>query len=130
MKKILLVVLAVVMGGGSAFAAGSSRIIATYVGLSNTVQTTTAILAGQTIVVNTRGTNVYNITCNATSANGECDLYDTAAGPTSQETPVYEVKVATSGDSRSVDMSGAPLQTVNGLTVTTTNATAYINGQY
>lgn len=133
MKKILLAILAVVMMSGASFAGGSA-IVASHVGASNTTQTTSVITGGQTIGVNSRGTLVYNITANATSANGECDLYDTAAsGSTSistGEVAVYEVKVATSGDSRSVDMGGAPLRTFYGLTVVSTNANCYVNAQY
>lgn len=131
MKKILSCLLAVVVIGlaqGNAWA--GSRVIANYYGYSNVTQTTTAILAGQTVIVNNRGSLIYNITANATGASGECDIYDTNAGPTTTETPTYEVKVATSGDSRSVDMSGAPLEMFNGIVVTSSNATCYINAQY
>lgn len=135
MKTILSVILAVVMIGlAEGNSSAQSRIIASYAGYSNTTQNPVAITTGITTIVDTRGSLVYNITANATGANGECDLYDInalASGVVAgNEVPVYEVKVATSGDSHDADMSGAPLQTFNGLVVSATNATCYINGQY
>ena len=134
MKTILSLVMAVVVLGlaqGNSWA--GSRIIATYIGISNVSNgiygANTPITAGTTVEVNTRAGLIYNITANATSANGECDIYDQTSTTTTGVIPIYEVKVATSGDSRSVDMNGAPLTFYNGLVVGATNATCYLNFQ-
>lgn len=140
MKKILLSLLAVLMCGGPAFA-GSSRIIATYTGTSAVVQLggRAVVSAGQSTdpatLINTRGSLVYNITCNAQNANVECDLYDSNQNGSyatyEAETPVYEVKVATANDSKDVDMSGSPLSTFSGLVaIVQGGGSMYINGQF
>lgn len=81
------------------------------------------------MVIDTRGGLIYNITLNATSALATLSVYDSSTGGTMTEQPVYEVEVAVAGDSRSVDMNAAPLNTYQGITVSVTNGVGYLNDQ-
>ena len=121
MKILLVAISMVLILGGPVFASGSSRNIS-YQGQSS------GPILSSNVVINTRGTDVYNLTLNAYSALATLTIYDTPTGPVANgEIPVYEVEVASAGDSRSVDFSTAPIQTYNGLVATVTNGVAYLN---
>lgn len=124
MKKLLVAILMVLaLGGSLAYASGSSR-AASYQGNSSG-----SITGNSPVVIDTRGGLIYNITLNATSALATLSVYDSSTGGTMTEQPVYEVEVAVAGDSRSVDMNAAPLNTYQGITVSVTNGVGYLNDQ-
>lgn len=117
--KILLIAISMVLILGEPVFAGSSRNIS-YQGSSSGPITTT------NVVINTRGTNIYNLTLNSTATLATLTVYDSPSTPV-LETPIYEVEVAVAGDSRSVDFSTSPIQTTNGLVASVTNGVAYLN---
>lgn len=128
MNKILLIAISMVLvlGGGPVFASGSSR-GATYQGYSS------GPIQGA-IALDARGAVIYNITLNASSSNATMSIYDMASLPIDTQAPyyeqaIYEVDVATSGNSSSVDFSTAPLNTFNGVVATVTNGVGYLNYQ-
>lgn len=127
MKKILLIVLAVVVWSGVALAAPGLRQITrrgNYV--TDPQNNPVTIFTSTPTIVTPQGAVVYNMTINATAANAELDLYDSSDGTRSID-PVWEVKCATSGDSRSVDLSGAPLNFQKGITATAVNGFGFIS---
>lgn len=129
MKKMLLIVLAVVMGVGPAFAGPALRAI-TYRG--NYYQDTNAnalfIINSSPQIVQPQSAVIYTMTVDAISSNAELDIYDSATGATNGD-PVWEVKCATSGDSRTVEMNAAPLNMYNGITAKVTNGVGFISYQ-
>lgn len=121
MNKILLIAISMVLvlGGGPVFASGSSR-GATYQGYtSNPIQ--------GTVLLDSRGAVIYNITINnSSSQNATISIYDLASLPIDTlapyyETAIYEVETTSSIGSTSVDFSTAPLNTFNGVVASTTN---------
>ena len=111
--------------GGLSFAQSSRY--ASYQG------STSGPLIGQS-VVNTRGSVIYNITLNSTSANAGIAIYDQATLPIDTlapyyETAIYEVEVSSNGNTATVDFSTAPLNTYNGVVVSVVNGTAFLNMQ-
>jgi hypothetical protein len=129
-KSLLLAITMVLVLGGWANAQSSRY--ASYQGQSSgpiTSQSTSNI-------IDSRGGVIYNITLNATGNNAIMTVYD-ANGlqngvpevGVNGEVIVYEVEVATSGNSSTVDFSTAPLNTYNGITVSVTNGVGYMNIQ-
>lgn len=128
MKKILLIVLAVAIGVGPAYAGPALRAVS-YRG--NYYQSTNGVplaIDASPQIISTQAAAVYNLTINATGSNAEIDIYDNSSGSTNGD-PSYEVKCATSGDSRSVDMNAAPLNMYNGITAKVTNGVGFISYQ-
>jgi hypothetical protein len=128
MKKTLLAITMVVALGGLAFA-GSSR-GPTYLGNSSgpiTGNTTANIL-------DTRGAVIYNVVLNAANNNATMTVYDasglyngTPEVGQNGETIVMEIEVATAGNSATVNMDAAPLQTYQGVTVSVVNGVGFLN---
>ncbi len=127
MKKLLVAILMVlVLGGSSAFAGGSSR------ASSGQGYSSGAIVSPSGQVIDTRGGLIYNMTINSSTGTGLLLIFDSPVVPftsSTQETPIYEVEVASAGDSRSVDMSACPLQTYTGIVASVTNGVGYLNVQ-
>ena len=124
MQKLLIAIsMVLVLLGGPAWA-GSSR-GASFQGYSS------GPLTGATpLVVDTRGAVIYNITLNATSATSLMVIYDSPVYPFTsnvQETPIYEIEVVSAGNTSSIDMNAAPLQTYYGVVVSVTNGTGFLN---
>lgn len=126
MKKLLIAISMVLILGGLA-QANSSRNIS-YQGQSS------GPITGQSsyISLDARGGNIYNITLDAGANNAVMTIYDSNGngGPDvgwNGETVVYEIEVATAGDSRTIDFSTAPIQTFNGITASVTNGVGYMN---
>lgn len=122
MRKSLLAITMVLVIGGAAFPSAPPNI--SYRG-----QSSGPLQSGYTVVDSTRGANIYNLTLNAGSANAVMTIYDANALSNGAmiEPVIYEIEVATVGDSRTVDFSTAPIQTFNGVTASVTNGVGYIN---
>lgn len=120
MNRLLIAISMVLVLGGLA-QAGSSR------GASFQGYSSGPIWPGGNYVINARGSVIYNITLNAGQANAIALIYDSSTGGTMLENPIYEIEVASAGDSRSVDMNAAPLQSYNGVVVSVTNGIAFLN---
>ena len=124
-KLLIAISMVLTVLGVPAADAGSSR-AASGQGYSS------GLLGAAAQVVDTRGAVIYNITVNGGGvsglSNGLLTIYDTnqTISDTAAEI-VYEVEVATVNDSRSVDMSAAPLQTYNGVVTTCTNCYGFLN---
>lgn len=80
------------------------------------------------VSVTTDAALLYNVTFVANANNAVLEIADEAS-TSALKRPVLEVKVATSGNSHTVDMSAAPLNFDVGLMISATNGTAYINYQ-
>jgi hypothetical protein len=123
---VFLISMVMVLGGGPAFA-GSSR-GATYQGYSS------GPLLG-TVLLDTRGAVIYNITLDdTTSSNATIAIYDQATLPIDtlapyNETAIYEVEVTTSTGSANVSFGTAPLNTFNGVVAQVSNGTGFLNYQ-
>lgn len=123
MKKTLLAITMVLVLGGWAFAQSSRT--ASYRGWSSSAITP----VNSNDILDQRGGVIYNMTLNAGSSNAVMTVYDSGNSSNPTETPIYEIEVATAGNSASVDFSTAPLNTVNGITASVTNGVGYMNIQ-
>lgn len=144
MKRKIMLITAVllVMFSVAAFAIGSREHF-THRGTSSKMIPPAANESGRSLfrsgimyedVVSRTSVAIYNITLVATSSNAVLDVFDVSdlsyVSPVVEYiSPIAELRVATAGNTQTIDMSQSPMLTDNGLVVQVTNGSVYFNAE-